>query len=355
MKNRWRTTAGLTATGLALTAGLSACSSSADAPEELKVGVFAADVTFAPFYAAIGEDGALQQELQKEGIDLQIETIPSGSNLVAALAGGSVDMAIVPGSSVLGVSAQGGELVPLMNMFNGPSQQVIARTALEKTNGDDIAAFADARWAFTRAGSISEISANLTAESGGLKWDDMTQIPLGSGSETQAVLESDRADILSTSPGNSAKAVKSGAAYLVTNPQDDESLPIANQLNSVFAASREFSESNPELAQTIVTALIEETTGLASADSPEEVLKQMPQEFRDSVGQSWDEQWNFSRSGFARATGGFSSDEVEQTLVGAQMVSVVPADWSVPEDLFDNELVVTAYKDLGTPVPDALS
>lgn len=361
MKNSATRAATAAVAALATTLILSSCSDSAgsgtdgSSPDTFTVGVFGPDVTFASFYSAIGDNGALAEELDSQGIELKIQTIPSGSNLVAALAGGSVDAAIVPGSAVVGVTAQGGEMVPLMNMFDGPSQQIIARSELQTSHGDDVSTFADARWAFTRVGSISEISAKLEAEAAGLTWDDLKRLPLGSGSETQAMLESDRADILSTSPNNAAEAVVSGEAYLVANPQADESSPIAHQLNAVFAASPEFAEKNPDLTQDVVTALVSALSTLADAETPDDALETMSDDFTAAVGDSWAQQWEYSTTGFSRATGGFSPDEVAQTVEGAAMVAMVDKSYEAPTDLFDNTWVVAAYEELELPVPAGLS
>nr|WP_271213092.1 ABC transporter substrate-binding protein [Rhodococcus wratislaviensis] len=340
-----------------VTTALAGCAgtNSGEDPTELKVGLFSSDITFSAFYAGMGEGGALSEVLERRGIELSVETIPSGSNLVAALAGGSVDIAILPGSSVLGVNAQGGALVPLMNMFDGPSQQVIARSALEPTNNTDVATFDGQRWAFTRVGSISEISARLTAEDAGLAWENQQRMPLGSGSETQAVLTSDRADILSTSPANSAEAVESGTAYLVANPQDDDSLPIAHQLNSILTASPRFAQNHPELTQDIVTAVVSELTEISASTSADDVLNKMPQSFKDAVGTTWNRQWEFSQSGFTRATGGFSAEEVAQTVAGAKLVDVVPADYAPEPTTFDNAYVLKAYDLLGAETPAGLA
>ncbi len=337
-------------------ATLTSCSGgSAEELTDFRVGVFSADVTFGAFYSAIGEGGALSKVLDDAGVELSIETIPSGSNLVAALAGGSVDAAIVPGASVLGVDAQGGDLVPLMNMFDGPSQQVIANSASQAANGDDVRAFDGQRWAFTRLGSISEISARLTAENAGLNWSDQEQLPLGSGSETQAVLESGRADILSTSPVNASQAVASGKAYLISNPQADETLPIADQLNSVFTTSTKFAEQHPDFVQQVVTALVGELSGLATTTSAAEALETMSPAFVDAVGDTWELQWDYSITGFARASGGFSPAEIEQTLTGATLVDVVEDGYEPSGNLFDNKYVLAAYDELGVTVPAALS
>ncbi|MFF2347587.1 ABC transporter substrate-binding protein [Pseudarthrobacter sp. NPDC058119] len=346
----------IAASALVLTgcAGGSASEKSAD-PQQLKVGLFSPDVTFGAFYAAIGPDGELTKVLKDRNVELKIETIPSGSNLVAALASGSVDAAIVPGTSVLGVASQGGQMVPLMNMFDGPSQQIIGNSSSKLGGPGDIKVFDKKRWAFTRVGSISEISAKLTAESAGLSWTNQERLPLGSGSETQAVLESGRADVLSTSPNNAATAVESGAAYLVANPQEDELLPIAKQLNAVFASSPTFTKAHPELTQDIVTALVKELNVLASAKSPADSLAPMSGDFKNAVGKSWDLQWQYSKSGFSRATGGFSQKEVDQTLAGAKLVNVVKEDFNPASGLFDNSYVRKAYDRLSLKTPSDLS
>lgn len=347
--------AGLTAAAALAGCGGGSATSSDGNPTQLRVGVFSADVTFSAFYAAIADDGELTKTLKDKDIELKIETIPSGSNLVAALAGGSVDAAIIPGTAILGVSAQGGKIVPLMNMFDGPSQQIIANKKLESANGTDVAKFDKGRWAFTRVGSISEISAELTAEAAGLTWKEQKRLPLGSGSETQAVLESNRADILSTSPANAAEAVASKTAYLIANPQDDESSPVAEQLNAVFAGSPKFTKDHPELTQDIVTALVSELSGLAKATDAGEVLGEMSPDFTKAVEGSWDLQWDYSKSGFSRATGGFSAGEIDQTVKGAQLVAVVKDDYTPAEGLFDNTFVEKAYADLGLTAPSGLS
>jgi ABC-type nitrate/sulfonate/bicarbonate transport system substrate-binding protein len=96
-----------------------------EAPETLRVGVFHPDVSFAAFYAAIGEDGALTQALEDNDVELQIEYIPSGSNLMAALNGGTVDAALVPATALIAVDAQGGDVTALGGIYTGAGVLVI--------------------------------------------------------------------------------------------------------------------------------------------------------------------------------------------------------------------------------------
>ena len=344
-----------TDTASSSSAGPSGSAAPVAAPEVLHVGLFGPDVTFSAFYSAAGPDGALTKTLAESGTQLDIQTITSGANLIAALQGGTVDMAVVPGSAAIAVAAKGGAIQPLMGLFDGPSQIVVAQKADEQTKGTDVASFNGERWGFQRVGSISEVTARLTAEKAGLVWADQPQLPLGAGAVTEAALTTDQADIASTTPADAAGVITKGAGYLVTNPQDDETSVVAYQLNSVLAGSPDFVEEYPEFTQQVVTAMVSSLADLKVATDPAVVLTGMPADFQGAVADTWSLQWDLAKSGFARATGGFSEEEVAATNEAAQILGAVEEGYTVPPELFDNKFVVAAYEELKTPAPSGLS
>ncbi len=344
-----------TDTASSSSAGPSGSAAAVPAPDVLHVGLFGPDVTFSAFYSAVGPDGALTKTLTDSNVQLDIQTITSGANLIAALQGGTVDMAVVPGSAAVAVAEKGGAIQPLMGLFDGPSQVVVAKKADEQTNGTNVASFNGQRWGFQRVGSISEVTAQLTAEKAGLTWADQPQLPLGAGAVTEAALTTDQADIVSTTPADAAGVITKGTGYLVTNPQDDATSVVANQLNSVLAAAPDFVEQYPEFTQQVVTATVSSLTDLKSATDPAVVLKTMPADFQSAVTDSWSEQWDLAKSGFTRATGGFSEAEVTATSQAAQILGQVAAGYTVPPELFDNKFVIAAYEALKTPAPSGLS
>lgn len=258
------------------------------APDVLRVGVFHPDVSFAAFYAAIGEDGALTQALEENDVELQIEYIPSGSNLMAALNGGTVDAALVPATALIAVDSQGGNVTALAGIYTGAGQMVIGASQYEDSRGDDVTKYDGATWAFTRVGSIGHAVARETAAEAGLDWADQTELPLGSGSEAQAVLETNRADILVTSPVNAARAVQSGVGYLVLNSQEDPDAPLGMALNSILAVNGTFEQDYPEFTQLLTTSVMDGLVKVRETTDADEALDLMPAEFVEAVGDSWD-------------------------------------------------------------------
>ncbi|GAA1996909.1 ABC transporter substrate-binding protein [Microbacterium pumilum] len=341
---------------LALTGCASGAPSSDDggtaAPDTLRVGIFHPDVTFAAFYAATGEDGALTKALEDNGVELQIEYIPSGSNLMAALNGGTLDAALVPATALLAVSSQGGDVAPLAGIYTGAGQMIIGASQYEDTRGEDVDAFDGATWAFTRVGSIGHAVARMTAEEAGLDWADQTELPLGSGSEAQAVLETNRADILVTSPVNAARAVESGVGYLVANSEADEDAPLGMALNTVLAVNGGFEKKYPEFSQVLTTGVLDGLVELKDLTDPEEALALMPPEFVEAVSDSWDLQWEYAHAGIQRAGGVFTETEVEQGVESALLSAAVPEDFKLDETFFDNTYARAAFDALGVEIPE---
>ena len=70
--------------------------------------------------------------------------------------------------------------------------------------------------------------------------------------------------------------------------------------------SPDFVEQYPEFTQEVVTALVSSLADLKTATDPAVVLQGMPADFQSAVKDSWSKQWELAKSGFTRATGGFS-------------------------------------------------
>ena len=327
---------------------------SSGTPSTVKIGVFGPDVTFSPLYAAAQPDGAIGAALAKDKAKVKLVTITSGAELIAALAGGSVDMAVIPGSAGMAAAAKGAPVVPVMNMFDGPAQAIVAAKKNEASKGKDVAGFDGSTWGYQRVGSVSQLESQLTAEKAGLDWSKQKQVPLGNGNVTAAAFGAGRADIASTTPGDAAAVITGGSGYLVTNPQDDEGDPIANQLASVLAASSSFVKKYPTVTQQVVTAMVSTLHTFASSDSSA-ALAATPPDFQQAIGDKWDAEWDLTSSGFKRATGGFSSDELADTIEGAQTLQLLPADYQVKAGLFSNTYVKKAYADLKLSAPAGLS
>jgi NitT/TauT family transport system substrate-binding protein len=327
------------------------------APDKLTVAIYGNDLTFNVPYSAAAPDGALTKALKKYGTTVSFVQVASASNLTAALAGGSAQLAVVNGPSILASVAKGLDVVPLVDMFTGPAVTFLGAKKYEASRGSDIKAYDGSRWAYTKNGSTTQLLAEAKVKSIGLKWSDQKTVQLGSGANSQTVLSSGRSDMLSSGGASAATAIDDQIGYVVHNTQTDPDSPYSDMLTAELAATSSFTKMYPAFTQDVVTSIVQtllepyktSTDGSAVYDS-------LPSDVQKAVKPIFPTQWRLFSSGFTRATGGFSAKALDQTLQLGKDGGLLPGDTKLdPASVFKNKWVLTAYQKLGKTAPAGIS
>lgn len=358
MKNRKAVWLGAIVGALGLM--LSACAPTASggdaaagpaAPDKVSIGVYGPGLEYAFLYVADGPEGQFRELEKKYGTTIEVVPIPSGSNLVSSLAGGSTQFAVMPGVSTIASAQQGMPIQPLMGAFVGPATFILGAKMYEEERGQDLTAYDGDRWAFSRIGSVGHLVAQEVAASAGMQWSHQQELPLGSGADAQAALSANKAEVLVTGGEPGIKAIQEGLGYLVLNTQADESLAFAKNINSIVNTTPQFAEEYPELVQDVTAAMLDGYVQLRDAGSADASLALLPEDARSQVEGTWDMQWEMSRSGLSRASTGFTPEELEATIqLGQAGDAVAPGETDT--EIFTNTYVTQAYRDLGLEVPD---
>lgn len=320
------------------------------APESVSIGVYGPGLEYAFVYVADGPDGMFADIEAEYGTTIEVVPIPSGSNLVSSLAGGSTQFAVMPGVSTIASAQQGMPVQPLMGAFVGPATFILGAQKYEQERGQDLTAYDGDRWAFSRIGSVGHLVAQEVAASEGLEWSNQQELPLGSGADAQAALSANKAEVLVTGGEPGIKAIQEGLGYLVMNTQADESLEFAKNINSIVNTTVKFEQEYPDLVQDMTTAMLDGYIKLRDAGSADAALALLPEDARTQVAGTWDMQWEMSRSGLSRASTGFTQEELAATIKLGQAGEAIAAG-DTDTSLFRNDFVSRAYTELGLDEP----
>jgi ABC-type nitrate/sulfonate/bicarbonate transport system substrate-binding protein len=321
-----------------------------NAPDKITIGVFDTSLEFSGVLAAGAPGGPLEQVAKQFHTTFDYAYISSGSNLIAALAGGSIQFAAVPGTQVILTGDQGLTLTPLINGFVGPSVMMVAQNKYKASRGTAIEKFDGLRWAYSREGSTSQLAAKVLSEQSGLSWAKQQHIAYGTGTDSQTLLATDRADVLVAGGLPIAKAIDQGIGYLVNNMQADPKFPYGNNLFWVLSALPSFLAQYPELVQAVTTATLKSMRSLQSASGPDAAFKLLPPNAQKDNRNNWETLWKLESSGFSRANGAFSQTGINETLTLLQ-ASVTLKHASDDVKVFNNKYVIKAYNELGLKPP----
>jgi hypothetical protein len=324
----------------------------------LVIAVYGSDLTFDVPYTATSPDGALTKALKKYGTQVSFVQVANATDLTAALAGGSAQLAVLPGTSVIAAAANGLALAPLANMYTGPGTVFVGAEKYKTSRGTNLAAYNGSRWAYVRPKNEAQLLAAAKVNSIGLKWSDQGQVQLGTGTNSQTALSSGRADMLVVGGASGAAAIDEGVGYAVYNAETDPASPYASTFTSVLTANQSFTKQYPQFTQDVVTAIVSTLTNVykKSGVSADSVFSGLPSDVQSSEKPIFDTEWQLYASGFQRCTGGFSATGITQTTNLASSGGLLAKTPNFDtKTLFDNKWIVEAYKQLNIPVPQGIS
>ncbi|MFE7421063.1 ABC transporter substrate-binding protein [Rhodococcus sp. NPDC057529] len=334
----------LLALGGILAATLTACSSGGDsAAGAVKVALPGGpNVSLTPYLAADGS-GAFA----KQGVDVETQEFATGVDALAALSGGSVDIAAVGGLDMIRAGAQNADLVSIFVPLPSSGSAVIAAKGLEAEHGTDIASFADSRWGYAREGTSSTFYLQTVAEKSGVNWNQTERAALGSQAAILAALQADRIDLVTMDATTAAKAVDSGVGYVVLNMSDPAVTKDywGPQLGSSFATTQKFIDEHPDRVQGFVTGMIQALKDIqASGSDAQTVYDMFTPDVQKLFGDSWSGQWAIANAPFKNADGLLTDELLNNTVDWAKSVGALPADLTLPpsERFINNSFVENA-------------
>jgi NitT/TauT family transport system substrate-binding protein len=212
----------------------------AQTPEKLKVAIGAAGLYFIVHFVAEGAGF-----FKKEGLELDTVDVTTGPRQVAAVMGGSVDIAPLGLQLVIQATSRGGSIIAISTGYSilpmslVLSNDAIARSGikLDMTTDDKIKRIKGLKIGITGPGSGTDDMARTLTGTRGLDPDkDITIQPLGNGDSMLAALEKGLTDgFVFTSPIPET-AVARGLGQIVVEPLNGD-VPEADGVPYIIMAT----------------------------------------------------------------------------------------------------------------------
>ncbi len=211
-------------------------------------------LSFAPAYIA-------RAKFFKEmGVDAQFEILSGGGPVAASVSGGSTNFGLTSSSGVVNIGAKGEDFIAIEGLnyqtievvFNkkwadrkGVSKNSPIKARIEAMRGSTIAS--------TSPGALTDTVAQYLLRWVGMEpGKDAQIVPIGAMAPRLAALQSDRVEVLLSSPPAGQIAEKEGYGVVLIPAED---LPGFNrQLNEVLMARKSWLERNRAVAVRVATA-----------------------------------------------------------------------------------------------------
>jgi NitT/TauT family transport system substrate-binding protein len=214
---------------------------------------------FYPFYVA--EKAGLFAE---EGITLDWVDVGSGSKQIAAVAGGSAEVAVVGMQAAISARQNGADLVSIASLFNAyPIQLVLSNAALEKAGIDPamgidekVGKLKGLRIAVTGVGSTTDVLLRSWLVSRGMDPDaDITIQPLGNPGAMYAAFEQGQVDGFMLGAPFTQRAELDGLGKTAIDPLDGGIPELANVPYTAIISNERTVAAKSDLMQRTVNAL----------------------------------------------------------------------------------------------------
>ena len=212
----------------------------AQAPEKLKVAIGAAGLYFIVHFVAEGAGF-----FKKEGLELDTVDVTTGPRQVAAVMGGSVDIAPLGLQLVIQATSRGGSIIAISTGYDIlPMSLVLSNDAIKRagiaatmTTDEKIKRIKGLKIGITGPGSGTDDMARTLTGTRGLDPDkDITIQPLGNGDNMLAALEKGLTDgFVFTSPIPET-AVARGLGQIIVEPLNGD-VPEANGVPYIIMAT----------------------------------------------------------------------------------------------------------------------
>lgn len=222
---------------------------------------------------------------EREGLDVSLTYLRSGSEAATALASGSSDFAACGVDHAIAAQLRGKYLPLVIQFMRVPAAAVLVRPA----DRAKIASFRDLRGksvGVTSLGAGSHVIALWLAKVAGLGRDDIRILAVGSGPTAAAALEGGRVDAIVAYDPLVTSAVNSGkAAYLYDLYQPEVARRAMDLPSYAFSGTlvrEETVAQSPQTVQRAVNALVRAMKYM-HARPPEDVAKALDDEQRGGL------------------------------------------------------------------------
>ena len=212
------------------------------AVERLRVPYVAVSVTQLPAWVA-QEAGTFA----REGLEVSLEYIPTGSTLVQAMVAGEAHFGIAGSEAPISASLNGADLLIL-----APTVDHLLFTIYTRPDLTDAAAMRGQRLGITRVGSSTDFAARQWVQSLGLRpGDDVTLVQAGGQPEILTALQAGAIDAGVLSPPSDIQARRAGLRELA----DLGRLEVPFYQSSVLT-TRKMVDERPDLVRRFVRAIV---------------------------------------------------------------------------------------------------
>ena len=299
-------------------AGTASGANATATPAPVKVRVAYGNVTpanLAPFYA--NEKGIFL----KNGLDVDLSLIDGGGKAMAALLGGSVDIAQLGGTEAMSAVAGGGE-VEAVTLFVPVSPWVLMAPA-GYTGPNDLKG---KTIGVASKGGSSEVAANQAIEKLGLKLSDVSILSTGSVANLTAAMLANQVYAGPGHPPDTAALVKAG--YKVIMDLASQKVPAVENCTIV---TKKFATEHKDVMQKYVDSLIQAIVAMKK-DKPGTLpvmQKLLNVTDQDALSQTYDyyvseifpiypevtpDAWNYSRDELAKTNPAVKTLDVTKVI-----------------------------------------
>src|SRR5262245_13170623 len=217
---------------------------------------------------------------KEQGLNVEVNDFKGGSQSLAALVGGSVDVVTGAYEHTIRMQVKGQDVVAAIELGRYPGIVL----ALKKDRTDKIKSVADLKGAkigVTAPGSSTNMIAWYLMSKAGLKQDDASFVGVGQGPSAIAAIKKGEIDAISNIDPVIATLEASGDVVLMADTRTSEG---ANKVfggpmpAAVLYFKRDFIEKNPNTVQALVNAFYKSLKWLEKA-TPEQIADAVPQEY----------------------------------------------------------------------------
>ncbi len=214
-----------------------------ETPVHLRVPYVAISATQLPAWVA--EDAGL---FAKNGLDVSLEYIPTGSTLVQAMVAGEAQFGVAGSEAPISASLAGADIVIL-----APTVDHLLFSIYAVPSVPDPSAMRGKRLAITRVGSSTDFAARQWVATLGLHvGEDVSLVQAGGQKEILAAMQSNGADAGVLSPPTDLQARREGYREIA----DLSQLPKPFYQSSILA-TRKVIDAQPDLVRRFVRAIVE--------------------------------------------------------------------------------------------------
>ncbi|HZS00333.1 MAG TPA: ABC transporter substrate-binding protein, partial [Chloroflexota bacterium] len=214
-----------------------------EAPVHLRVPYVAISATQLPAWVA--EDAGL---FVKNGLDVSLEYIPTGSTLVQAMVAGEAQFGVAGSEAPISASLAGADIVIL-----APTVDHLLFSIYAVPSVPDPSAMRGKRLAITRVGSSTDFAARQWVATLGLRvGEDVSLVQAGGQKEILAAMQSNGADAGVLSPPTDLQARREGYREIA----DLSQLPKPFYQSSILA-TRKVIDEQPDLVRRFMRAIVE--------------------------------------------------------------------------------------------------